>query len=95
MAAYVIIVTQTVSDPALLNQYKEQAREHLRAQGISFTAGPVVAETLEGTAPLGAVVLKFGDLKQAQDWYRSDDYQKLLEMRLSATTSTAFIVEGP
>lgn len=95
MAAYVIVMTQTVSNPALLNQYKEQAGEHLRAQGVSFTAGPVVVESLEGTAPIGAVVLRFEDLKQAQDWYRSDEYQKLAEMRLSATTSTAFIVEGP
>lgn len=95
MAAYVVIVTDAISDPALMNQYKERARELLIAQGISFMAGPVVAESLEGSPPNGAVIIRFETLTQAQSWYRSDEYQKLAPMRISASSSTAFIVEGP
>jgi len=40
-------------------------------------------------------VLRFENIKQAQDWYRSDEYLKLAEMRLLASSSAAFIVEGP
>lgn len=95
MAAYVVIMTGAISDPALMKQYKEQAGEHLVAQGISFMAGPVVAESLEGSPPNGAVIIRFATLEQAQNWYRSDEYQKLARIRLSASSSTAFIVEGP
>lgn len=95
MAAYVVIVTGEISDSALMNQYKERARDLLAAQGVSFLAGPVVAESLEGSSPNGAVIIRFETLKQAQDWYRSDEYQQLAPMRLSASASTAFIVEGP
>ncbi|KDA00864.1 DUF1330 domain-containing protein [Henriciella mobilis] len=95
MAAYVVVVTGAISDPTLMNQYKEQARELLAEQGVSFMAGPVVAEILEGSPPNGAVIIRFETLKQAQDWYRSDEYQKLAPMRLAASSSTAFILEGP
>lgn len=95
MAAYVLVVTDAISDPTLMNQYKEQARELLAEQGVSFMAGPTVAESLEGSPPNGAVIIRFETLKQAQDWYRSDEYQKLAPMRLSASSSTAFILEGP
>lgn len=94
MAAYVVIVTEEISNPELMNQYKEQAQYLLGTQGVSFMAGPVVAETLEGSPPKGAVIIRFAFLEEAQSWYRSDEYQKLASMRLAASTSAAFIVEG-
>ncbi len=95
MAAYLVVVIGTISDPALMNQYREQARELLAAQGVSFIGGPAVAESLEGSPPSGAVIIRFDTLEQAQGWYRSEEYQKLAAIRLSASSSTAFIVEGP
>ncbi len=94
MAAYVVFVIGAISDPGLMNQYREQARELLPAQGVSFLAGPGVAESLEGSPPNGAVIIRFDTLEQAQSWYRSDEYQKLAAMRLAAASCTAFIVEG-
>ena len=95
MAAYIVVMTGEISNPVLMSQYKEQAKELLTEQGISFHAGPVIAESLEGSAPNAAVIIRFETLEQAQNWYRSDEYQKIAPMRLSASSSTAFIVEGP
>ncbi|MBC7159499.1 MAG: DUF1330 domain-containing protein [Porphyrobacter sp.] len=95
MAAYVVIVTGAISDPELMGQYKEQAKELLVAQGVSFTGGPAVAETLEGSPPNAAAIIRFETLEQAHGWYWSDEYQKLAAIRLAASSGMAFIVEGP
>ncbi len=41
-----------------------------------------------------SVLVKFDSKKDFEDWYYSDDYQKILKYRLSSSTCDTILVEG-
>jgi uncharacterized protein (DUF1330 family) len=94
MAAYVIFCLQDVADQAELQRYRMEGRGTLAAHGARFIAGSAIAETLEGPALEGAVVLEFDNVEAARAWYHSPEYQAVIGIRLAATKGLAFIVDG-
>lgn len=41
-----------------------------------------------------SVLIKFGSKEDFEQWYYSDDYQRILKHRLSASISDSILVEG-
>jgi uncharacterized protein (DUF1330 family) len=41
-----------------------------------------------------SVLIKFNSKQDFEDWYFSDDYQKILKCRLSSSTCDTILVEG-
>jgi uncharacterized protein (DUF1330 family) len=41
-----------------------------------------------------SVLIKFNSKKDFEDWYYSDDYQKILKHRLKASTCDTILIEG-
>lgn len=76
-----IIVDLTPKDPEKLNQYSALAGKTLADFDGEFIAkGPI--ESLFGAAEYQTkVVIQFPSREKAENWYHSDDYQMLLELR--------------
>jgi uncharacterized protein (DUF1330 family) len=49
---------------------------------------------LDGTAPTRFVITRFASVEKANGWYNSPAQKKVNEVRMKATKSRAFIVEG-
>jgi uncharacterized protein (DUF1330 family) len=41
-----------------------------------------------------SVLIKFNDKQDFEDWYYSDEYQKILQHRLKASKSDSILIEG-
>ena len=83
MSAY-LIIEASVRDKAARERYSSQVGPILRKfDGEVLAVGPWLSLFGEAAFENG-MVLRFPDKAMALDWYRSPDYQALLELRDSA-----------
>jgi uncharacterized protein (DUF1330 family) len=63
--------------------------------GGRIVAGGGKIELLDGEPmPERIVIIEFPDAKTARRWYRSDDYQPALKIRLSTSRGRVFLIDG-
>ncbi|HEY3908401.1 MAG TPA: DUF1330 domain-containing protein [Stellaceae bacterium] len=94
MPAYVIADVQ-VTDPTAYEPYRPLAGASIARFGGRFIVRGGAADLLEGTpAPQRIVVIEFPDAETARRWYGSEEYQRALKIRQSASTGRLILVEG-
>ena len=94
MAAY-FIAHYVVNDPKLYRAYQAAAGPTIQACGGEVVVFDVASETIEGTPPgPQTVILKFESTEAATAWYRSAEYQAVVDKRLAATTGFAVISQS-
>jgi uncharacterized protein (DUF1330 family) len=94
MAAYLIADIQ-VTDPASYDGYRPLAAASIERFGGRFVVRGGKIDLLEGgPEPERIVVIEFPDADTARRWYQSDEYQKALKIRQSASRGRVFLVEG-
>ncbi len=94
MKAYVI-VEETVHDQATFDTYRRQVPATLREFGGEFIVRGGTLTVLEGEWPYPRVaVIAFPSRAQAEAWYKSPAYQKILPLRLASTSANFIIVDG-
>ena len=94
MPAYIIADIQ-VTDPAGYDQYRPLAAASIALSGGRFVVRGGEVDLLEGApAPERIVVIEFPDADTARRWYSSEEYQKALKIRQSASRGRVFLVEG-
>jgi len=91
MTAY-IIVDLTPTDLPKLQQYSAMAAETLIPfAGEFIVKGPI--ETLHGDKEFQTkVIIGFPDRENAEGWYRSDAYQKIINIRNEGMKSQFHLV---
>lgn len=91
MTAY-IIVDLTPTDKEKLQQYSAMAAETLIPfNGEFIVKGPI--ESLHGEQEFQTkVIIGFPDRASAQGWYRSDAYQKIINLRNQGMNSQFHLV---
>ncbi|MFC3902319.1 Uncharacterized conserved protein, DUF1330 family [Acinetobacter marinus] len=83
------------TDREAIKPYSAQVESTFKPYSGRFVIRGGEADVKEGFGVQGRLVMiKFDSLKQAQDWYSSDAYQKLIPIRHSAGNSRTYIVEG-
>lgn len=93
MSSY-IIVELNVLDAEKLAQYSQLAAPTVAKFGGKFIAKGA-AQVLHGDKLFAnKVVIEFASDIQAQDWYHSEDYQGLIELRDQAMDSQFQLVVG-
>ena len=97
MPAYVLGEIRT-SDPAklanLAERYIPPALASIEAHGGRLIAGGE-PETLDGgPTPIRAVVVEFPDADAARRWYRSAEYQAVINLRLSSVEGRVLVLDG-
>lgn len=94
MAAYVIFVRDSISDPAGMDDYAAaagKARGDHKIERLAFY-GP--CEALEGPPVDGVVIVKFEDMAAAKAWYDSDAYQEAAKIRQRSADYRVILTEG-
>ncbi|MGH7047394.1 MAG: DUF1330 domain-containing protein [Stellaceae bacterium] len=94
MPAYIIAEVQ-VTDPAAYEPYRPLAAASIARFGGRFIVRGGAASLIEGSSqPQRIVVIEFCDAETARHWYESDEYQRALKIRESASTGRVILVEG-
>ena len=95
MAAYVI-VTETVSDRATFGEYARQVPATLAPFGGKFLVRGGKVTVQEGKWPHSlTVVIEFPSRGDAEGWYKSEAYQKIIGLRLKSSAGDFVIADGP
>ena len=71
----------------------EQVESTVKAYGSRWLAQGDV-RVVEGAWPGSVVLMEFPSMADAQSWYESADYQKILPLRTNNAISDLILVEG-
>jgi uncharacterized protein (DUF1330 family) len=94
MPAYVI-ADVTVTDAALMDEYRKLVPATLAAYGGKFVVRGGATHKAEGDwSPSRLVVLEFPTMEQARRWYDSPEYRDPKAMRIKAGRTNLLFVEG-
>ena len=94
MAGYVIADID-VTDPVAYQEYVKLTPAIIAKYGGKFLVRGGEAEVVEGTwTPNRLVVLEFESIERAKEFYRSDEYRPVMEIRHKTAVSNMVIVEG-
>ncbi len=94
MAAYVV-VDICVNDPVRYEDYKKLAAPTVAAFGGRCIVRGGRVKVLEGdVAPNRTVLLEFPTLERACEWWDSDLYRPIRQIRWETAVSKMLVVEG-
>lgn len=94
MAGYVIVDIE-VTDPQGYEEYKRLAAPTVEAFGGRYIARGGKTDTLEGDwQPSRIVLLEFPSLDRAREWWHSQEYNSVKEIRYRTANSRMIAVEG-
>ena len=94
MAAYVIAQIE-VTNWEKFKAYTQETPATIAKHGGRFLARGAEINVLEGNYPDKRVVLiEFPSMQKAQEWYHSDEYQRVKALRQDAATGVLIAVDG-
>jgi uncharacterized protein (DUF1330 family) len=94
MAAYVIAEID-ITDPKAYEEYRAKVPGVIAKYGGKYLVRGGKVEPLEGGwQPKRLAAIEFGSMKQALEFYRSEDYAPLIKLRQRASRGKIIIVEG-
>jgi uncharacterized protein (DUF1330 family) len=95
MQAYVV-VQETVKDETMFAEYRNQVVATLAPFGGEFVVRGGKMTVVEGEWPHPRlIIIVFPSRANAEDWYNSPAYQKILPLRLKSALGNLVIVDGP
>jgi uncharacterized protein (DUF1330 family) len=90
-----VLAEVEVTDPATYQRYRDQVLATVQAYGGRFLVRGGDPERLEGDRDAARfVLLEFDSRAAAEAWYRSQQYQDILPLRLRAANSHLFLLSG-
>ena len=90
-----VIVQENLKDPVMFETYRKEVMPTLAPFGAKFLVRGGALTVREGQWPYErTVVLEFPSRAQAEAWYDSPAYQKILPLRLNSTTCNFVIVDA-
>ena len=94
MAAYVIVIRNSTTNPAELATYSGLAGATMAGHAVTphVVYGP--HEVLEGPAIEGVVVVSFPSMDEAKAWYDSPGYTAARQHRFAGADYSAILVQG-
>lgn len=94
MAAY-LIVDIKVNDPVRYEEYRNLVSPTLAAYDGRYLARGGVVTVLEGAlTPNRTVVVEFPSAARALEWWDSEVYRPIRQIRYASADSTMLLVEG-
>ena len=94
MPAYIVGEIH-ITDPVAYQAQVPIALATVARFGGRIVAGGGKIELLDGEPmPERIVIIEFPDANTARRWYRSDDYQPALKIRLSTSRGRVFLIDG-
>ena len=95
MAAYLVVDSQ-LTDPEHYEQYKLQAKPIVEKYGGEYLArgGQLSVKEDDLWSPTRMVLIRFASSAQAENFYRSPEYLKVLGISKKSARRTVFILDG-
>ena len=94
MAAYVIVQAE-VTDRDRFREYLRESPGVISQYGGKYIARGGEAIVLEGRDEARRVaIIEFPSLQKAQEWYHSEEYQKIKNLRRGAATGSLIAIDG-
>lgn len=94
MAGY-MIANITVTDPEGFAEYGRQVAGTVANFGGKYLVRGGAIDAAEGEwTPTRLVILEFDSLARAREWYDSEEYAPLKELRMKTSTGDLVFVEG-
>ena len=94
MAAY-LFADIDVTDPAAFDEYRGKVAPLVEKYGGKYLVRGGASETVEGPwSPARLVVIEFESVAKAREFYFSEDYKPVMDIRLRASNGSVLIVEG-
>ena len=94
MKAYVI-AAETVSGPAMFDDYRKRVPQTLARHGGRFVARGGGFTCLEGEWPHPRlVIIEFPSRAEAEAWYSSPEYQEIIALRHNSSAGNLIIADG-
>lgn len=96
MSAFVIVDIEEIFDPETYDAYKLLTPECVKSFGGSFFIRGAKTTSMEGEwNPDRFVILEFESGEKVKEWYNSEEYSKIKELRLKASKGRMILVEKP
>ena len=90
-----VIAAETVKDHATFAVYRREVPATLKKFGGQFVTRGGDLTILEGEWPHSRlVIIEFPSRTAAEDWYNSDDYQRIIGLRHDSSIGNLIIVDG-
>ena len=94
MAGY-MVGNITVTDPEKFAEYGKMVPATVAQFGGTYVVRGGSPERIEGNYdPVRIVIIQFDSVEKAREWYDSDVYAPLKEMRMKASSGDLYFVEG-
>lgn len=94
MPAYAIAQVE-VTDPETFARYGAQVPATIEKYGGRYLVRGGATQAMEGDwAPPRLVVIEFPSMEQLQQWYDSEEYKPLIELRQQSAKTNLSFVEG-
>jgi uncharacterized protein (DUF1330 family) len=90
-----VVAAETAKDESMFSEYRKAVPATIEAFGGKFIVRGGNLKLLEGEWPHPRlVIIEFPSREAAEGWYRSQEYQKIIGLRLSSTVGNLIIAEG-
>jgi uncharacterized protein (DUF1330 family) len=89
-----IVANYTVTNPEGLESYGPHAAASIEKHGGEILAADFETEAVEGEPGHATVVIQFQDKEGAKAWYRSQEYQDVVDRRLDNSFGMMMLVNG-
>lgn len=92
---YCIFENVVISDEEKMEIYKSNVTSIVSKYGGEYIAASENLEYVEGIwKPDFLIIIKFPSMKKTKEWYNSEDYKPLKELRISSGNFNAVFIEG-
>jgi uncharacterized protein (DUF1330 family) len=91
---YVVVAIRKITDADAYKEVMAKAPAAVQASGATFVIRTDKITSLDGTPPARFILLKFDSVEQAQAWHNSAAQKEVDAIRVKASDSLSFIVEG-
>ncbi|MEI5997919.1 DUF1330 domain-containing protein [Paraburkholderia bengalensis] len=92
--AYVVVDVE-ITDPEVYEQYRDIAYPVIEKFGGKYLVRGGVAEVREGDWTFSRlIIVEFGTMALAREWYESPEYQPAIDVIKRSTKRKLVIVEG-
>ena len=92
MSAYAV-ASYRVTNPEGFGDYPAQAIPTILQYGGEVLAADRESQVVEGEPAPVTVILRFPSKDAAREWYRSDEYQRIIHMRTDNSEGTVVLLD--
>ncbi len=92
MTAYGL-ASYRITNPEAYSEYPAKAIQTILQHGGEVLAADRETEVVEGEAAPVSVIIRFPSKEAAWAWYRSDEYQRIINLRTDNTEGTVVFVD--